>query len=99
MIIHYRDGDGALQRQSTVGITEEKGHIMVTTLAFLLALQPQLKAIFLELTHAHYVTDSPSNQHRNKTAVAMFTNHRAFSEQLHHGNGWKRVMAKAHVMV
>ena len=74
-MIHYRDGDGALQHQSIVGITQEKGHTMAMNMAFLQALQSPLKAILQELTHIHYATDSPSSQYRNKTAIAMVTNH------------------------
>ena len=56
VITHYRDGNGAFQHQSIVGITEQKGHTMARTAAFLQTLQPPLKAILPEFSHVHYMT-------------------------------------------
>ena len=56
MITHYRDGNGVLQHQSIVDITEQKRHTMARTAAFLQTLQPPLKAILPEFIHVHYMT-------------------------------------------
>ena len=76
MVVHHRTADLTLQHISFVGISEEKAHTVPTTLAFLTALHKVLKELLPHLKVVHYVSDSPSSQYRNKTAVALMANHK-----------------------
>ena len=69
MVVHYIDESGNQHHFSLVGVTKEKSHTIASTLAFLKEIQPKLKEKLPNLQTVHYITDSPSSQYSNKSAM------------------------------
>lgn len=55
--------------------SNELSHTAPTVLTFLDVLVPEIKKLVPDLQHVHYLSDSPTYQHRNKTIFSFVADH------------------------
>lgn len=78
VVAYYKnDCQEDLQHASFVFISDELSHKATAVFTILCKLHPHLKKLLPNIAHAHYWTDSPTSQYRNKTIFAITANHTA----------------------
>ena len=74
-VVHHKDDDNNIVHHSYVGVTDDTAYTAPTIMAFVInAVMPHVKAALPGLKVAHFVTDSPSSQYRNRTMCAIVAN-------------------------
>ncbi len=64
------------QHKSLVAVSNELSHGPPTVYAIIKKFVPEIKNIYAELKHIHYLTDSPTSQYRNRTIFQIMTWHK-----------------------
>ena len=77
MVVHYKTED-KIAHKSFIGVTDSTSHSAPTTLAFMTKFIPLLQEFIPNLQIIHYITDSPSNQYRNKSIIKAVSHHPSY---------------------
>ena len=74
-IVAYFKHDGKAQHKSFVVVSDEVGHNTNTVIAIITKIVPEINALDEEVSHIHYVTDSPASQYGNKIMFLIVKQH------------------------
>ena len=71
MSIQYTDAEGKAQKKSYVGLCADGTHTLASTYAFIIEMIKRVIEFLPNLQVIHFITDSPSSQYRNRSAVEL----------------------------
>ena len=71
MSIQYTDAEGKAQKKSYVGLCADGTHTLASTYAFIIKMIKRVIEFLPNLQVIHFITDSPSSQYRNRSAVEL----------------------------